>query len=514
MICPINESGYCARHKTHHTKVGDADFRAIALNDGEVGVRHREAWDVIYGVHAPLSFPENVKNPRTIKSIVGCPHVGEELRSEDGKAKTRYCGPCQKDLKLFACNNPSRPMGDEVTVQDCLASCPEHPSKKVALPIAPLAPSSPCDCSTPGFCQRYGKEMRGRLWEICRGVNVDAGEAASLRLQWAQEKPEVIPVAIEPPVASPGIPVKKARAIILKNHLSPGDVLVMSAAIYSLHRTHPGKFLTAIDTTANALYEHNLDVATVQEVRDAGGEEVQTHYPAIARSNERGITFMQGYCEFFAEALGVPVPLATNRPHVYLSQDEKKWLDQVHEATGRKRPFWLINSGVKKDFTCKGWGHVSYQKVVDILRGKILFVQVGSKEHLHRPLDGVLDFIGKTDLRQLVRLTHHCDGVLCGVTLLQHLAASLEKPSVVIMGGREPVAWNTYPKQQLLHTIGALDCCKNSGCWQSRVVPLGDGEDHDQKLCSQPTFGTDPVPRCMTIISPEEVAEKILRVCT
>ena len=56
----------------------------------------------------------------------------------------------------------------------------------------------------------------------------------------------------------------------------------------------------------------------------------------------------------------------------------------------------------------------------------MLFVQVGETEHHHPALRGVLDLRGRTDLRQLVRLVHHAQGVLCRVTLAMHLAAALE----------------------------------------------------------------------------------------
>lgn len=301
-----------------------------------------------------------------------------------------------------------------------------------------------------------------------------------------------------------------ARVVILKNHLSPGDVLVMTAAIHSLHQAHPGKFLTAVDTTAPAVFDHNPHVISIDRARELKAEEIQTHYPAIHQSNERGIHFMQGYTEFLSAALGVPVPLLTNRPHVYLSHEERTWMDQVHELTKKKQRFWLVCAGRKADYTTKFWGNQSFQEVVDALRGKVQFVQVGSKEHHHPPLRGVLDFVGKTDLRQLIRLCWHADGVLSGVTFLQHLAAAWQKPSVVVMGGREPVLWNSYPRQQLLHTVGSLSCCKAGGCWKSRVVPLNDGDEKDRSLCDHPTFGVEAVPKCMALIRPAEVAEKIL----
>lgn len=421
-----------------------------------------------------------------------------------------------------------------------------------------------CECEKEGFCPRYGKEMRGRLREICQGVNVDAGTAEQYRQLWlAQAGKTPPPMAAKCPhlgtpvklesgdnkkercepcggaerqvfaCTHPALephetivqrcqacdyrprPTEGARALILKNHLSPGDVLVMTAAIHSLHRQHPGKFITAVDTTANALFENNPDVTPIEDVRALGGEEIQMHYPEIQRSNERGITFMQAYTEFLASVLGVEIPLLTNRPHIYLSHKERTWMDQVHEATGRKQKFWLIQCGRKNDFTAKFWGTQNYQRVVDSLRGRVLFVQVGAAEHHHPTLKNVLNLTGKTDLRQLVRLCWHAQGVVCGVTLLQHLAAALEKPSVVILGGREPQSWyGAYPKQQLLHTIGALPCCRSGGCWKSRVEKLNDGSDCDNSLCENPILGEETLPKCMCLIRPEEVSEKILLHCS
>ena len=54
---------------------------------------------------------------------------------------------------------------------------------------------------------------------------------------------------------------------------------------------------------------------------------------------------------------------------------------------------------------------------------------------------------------------------------------------VVVAGGREPSQWEAYPHHQYLHTNGALRCCDAGGCWNARVVPLGDGDGKDGNLC-------------------------------
>jgi ADP-heptose:LPS heptosyltransferase len=310
--------------------------------------------------------------------------------------------------------------------------------------------------------------------------------------------------------------VPEPRRLILVNHLSPGDVLVMTAAIHSLHRANPGQFEVAVDTTAQAFWEHNPDVVSLDQARQRGFEVCQTHYPAVNECNQRAIHFLQAYCEFLADNLRVPCPLATNRPMIWLSEQEKAWLPQVHEVTGRAQQYWVLNAGTKSDYTAKHWGKRNYQRLVDLLRGRVQFVQVGKGDngHSHPDLDGVVDLRGKTDDRQLVRLLHHAQGAVGGTTLLMHLAAASKKPYVCILGGREPVPWNAYPLQQTLHTVGLLSCCREGGCWRSRTVPLGDNDQKDGSLCEQPVPGDPPIPRCLEMIRPEAVAEAVLRCCS
>jgi ADP-heptose:LPS heptosyltransferase len=145
-------------------------------------------------------------------------------------------------------------------------------------------------------------------------------------------------------------------------------------------------------------------------------------------------------------------------------------------------------AGGKTDFTIKWWDSRRFQQVVQHFANRILFVQVGEKNHHHPKLNGVVDLRGKTDLRQLVRLVHHAEGVVCPVTLLMHLAAAVEttpgapknRACVVVAGGREPAQWEAYPHHQFIHTNGALRCCDSGGCWRARTVPLGDGDEKDQ----------------------------------
>lgn len=306
------------------------------------------------------------------------------------------------------------------------------------------------------------------------------------------------------------------KRLILRNFQSPGDIVMLTAAVRDLHVSYPGQFETDVRTPCPALWENNPYITPLDE-HAPDVEVVDCNYPLIHRSNEEPYHFVHGFSAFLSQRLELDVRPTAFKGDVYVSDVEKSWFSQVEEIVGAAVPFWIMVSGGKADFTIKWWDWRRYQQVVDHFRGRIQFVLVGDKSHLHPPLQGVIDLRGKTDLRQLVRLVYHAQGTLGPVNLLMHLAAAVDvkpdyrlkhRPAVVVAGGREPVHWEAYPHHQFIHTIGALRCCDNGGCWKSRTVPLGDGDEKDEPahLCVD-VIGT--LPRCMDMITPAEVARRI-----
>lgn len=294
------------------------------------------------------------------------------------------------------------------------------------------------------------------------------------------------------------------RAIKLHYWQSPGDTLVSTAALECLHKQHPGAFLTDVSGVGTSeIFENNPWVTRLSDA-----ETIKMEYPLIHECGSRPVSFLQGYTDFLADKLGVKLVCSVRKPYLYLSDPEKSWMSQVAEK-GYKGRFFLISSGGKRDFTCKGWGHDRYQAVVDQLQGRVQFAQVGSLEHDHKPLKGVIDLLGQTDLRQLIRLAWHAQGAVCGVSLLHHVMAAWERPCVTLASGMEPVAWERYPSGVFLHQ-GVMVPCGGNGCWRSRVVPLGDGDEKDRSLCERPVLGAEPVPLCMALIKPETVVDAVL----
>ncbi len=305
--------------------------------------------------------------------------------------------------------------------------------------------------------------------------------------------------------------------LILRCSLSPGDVAMLTAAVRDLHRACPGRFLTDVRTTAGQLWENNPYLTPLDE-HDPRVRVIEMQYPLVHQSNTSSYHFIHGYAQYLAQELGVPIPVTDFRGDIHLSDLERSWMSQVEE-TGVRGDFWIVMAGGKYDFTAKWWDPVAYQRVVDHFDGRVQFVQCGEAGHWHPPLQNVINLIGKTDIRQFVRLMHHADGVLCPVTFAMHLAAAVEtKPGrplnracVVVAGGREPAQWEAYPHHQYLHTNGALDCCDNGGCWKSRCQPVGDGDAKDDELCLYPIELTPElrIPKCLHMLTADDVIRRI-----
>ena len=141
-----------------------------------------------------------------------------------------------------------------------------------------------------------------------------------------------------------------------------------------------------------------------------------------------------------------------------------------------------------------------WQEVVDILnyyfKDRVKIVQVGHKNHKHPDLKNVLSLVGKTDLRQLIRLIWWASGTIGPLSFQFVVSAALQQPAVCVAGGKEGVPWHLYPHIQHIYSNGALKCCAWDGCWKGgkmgECVDLVDGH-----------------PRCFDIIKPYRIADAV-----
>jgi len=311
------------------------------------------------------------------------------------------------------------------------------------------------------------------------------------------------------------------KRIVLSHKRAPGDTLVLTALIRDIALTHPNEFEIDVETSAMDFWKHNPHLTSL---RSSGRKKDVDYFKisygeGIREQNKETIHFLSYFYRSFNKKYGTNIVPQFPYPDIHLSEEEAT----TPLIAGR---YWVMLSGGKSDFTAKVWEGDRFQEVANQLRAQgISIVQVGSsdKGHWHPPIEGALNLVGRTNLRDLMRIIQHADGVICGITMAMHLAAALQKPCVVLSGGREAWWWEAYVNEndgfgkkasgtfhmphKFLHTIGQLDCCKYHGCWRNKVTPIG----KDKSLCYYPIEkAAQTVPKCMDMISVEHVVESVM----
>ena len=316
------------------------------------------------------------------------------------------------------------------------------------------------------------------------------------------------------------------RRVIFRQSQCPGDILTMTRALADLKATYPD-YEIGVRTPCNEIFENNPHVTKIK--LDAIGEntvsltsqdfvandsygDIEVYdigYGDIQISGWNGLHFTDAFRNDIERKLNsnskmvdkygkVEIKKTSIRPELYISDQEKSWINQVECEFGWKGPFWLINAGRKHDNELKQYHR--WQEVVDLLNaffdGRVKIVQIGHAAHIHPKLKGVLSLVGKTDTRQLIRLAYWAKGSIGPLSFQFVMSAALDQPAVCVAAGKEGVRWHIYPNIRYLYTNGALFCCSWDGCWKGGVkgecINLVDG-----------------VPRCFRIIEPYMIRDAV-----
>lgn len=306
---------------------------------------------------------------------------------------------------------------------------------------------------------------------------------------------------------------------------APGDVLMLTALVRDLKLTYGDEFAVDVRAPYPNLWEHNPYLDTTPgpalTLNFDRGHQAADREAIRASQRGGGQHYLTAFHRAFTAHTGIAVEPLFAKPDVHLTAAEKA----QPPLAGR---YWLIVPGYKIDITNKAWPVARYQAVVDCLRAwGLQFVQEGTDKpkHVNPPLTGVLNVVGTTSIRGFMHNLYHAEGIICGCSLPMHLAAALEKPCVVLLGGREEPAHEAYvnsfpgsfgPKaapvavpHRVLHTLGQLDCCATKGCWLRRTEAISQARQYNTDLCRQPV-GRPAVPHCMHLIEPSHVVEAVM----
>jgi ADP-heptose:LPS heptosyltransferase len=285
------------------------------------------------------------------------------------------------------------------------------------------------------------------------------------------------------------------RKIILRQAQSPGDILAMTRAVVDLKESHP-EIEIDVESPCPEIWE-NCPHLTKLDKKEA--EVFDIGYDSINESGWRGHHYTDAFRIEIESKLGLEIKKTGIYPELWISDEEKGWVNHVESEFGWDGAFWLINAGYKPDNELKKYHR--WQEFTDLFNnyfnGAVRLVQIGHKSHNHAILKGAYNLIGKTDTRQLIRLAWWSHGTIGPLSFQFVIAAALKLPHVVLAGGKEGVRWHIYPNGRYLYTNGALKCCEADGCWK--------GGDNGKCIDVLP----DNVPRCFALIEPQNILDAV-----
>jgi ADP-heptose:LPS heptosyltransferase len=334
--------------------------------------------------------------------------------------------------------------------------------------------------------------------------------------------------------------------LLFSNHQSCGDIICLTAACRDIQRAYPGEYELHVNTSHMELWQNNPHVIH-EQISPLGNidgvRKIACHYPAISASNRLPRHFIEAFHRYLEMVLCKSIPITEYRGDLHLSKQEVEE-HPVKNLAGEELRYWVVVAGGKFDYSAKWPSVENLNLALAMLQhffgaGKMKFVQVGQVTHHHPRLrnSDVVDMIGRTDLRQMLQLIYHSEGVICPTTFAVHAAAAVPikrpahvipdelppstpenhrpaqplRPCVVIAGAREPAAWLAYPGHRVLENVGSLSCASWGGCWRSRAQKIGDGDDKDKHhTCLKPVEeGPITIAKCIQMISPQMIADAV-----
>jgi hypothetical protein len=241
---------------------------------------------------------------------------------------------------------------------------------------------------------------------------------------------------------------------------TPGDDLMCTVVIREMRKR--GRRGIWMMSRFAELFERNPDVDFVapfdgryeRMVSWMGGRTWEAHYGGHDHVADRSPFPERHIIALMCQSCGISGPV-TLRPYLFLSDQER--------AAGRIAPKQIaLHSSGQSAFSAmknKEWLPERLQAVVHALRGDYTLVQLGSDDD--PPLDGCLDLRGRTSMRESAAIIANSVLLLGQVGFLMHLARAVDRPAVIVYGGRELPWQSGYSCNTNLVT--ELPC---SPCWR------------------------------------------------
>lgn len=143
-----------------------------------------------------------------------------------------------------------------------------------------------------------------------------------------------------------GVEIRRTpiRSIFIEQWQSPGDIIMLTAAVRDLKLAYPALRIN-VATTAQEIWNNSprLDPSLSRDEADAA---IYAEYPDINRCNDGCFHFGHAFAHYLADSLGLNIPVRNVRGEVWINADEAErfgaWL---RDAGLPESGFWLVDAG-------------------------------------------------------------------------------------------------------------------------------------------------------------------------
>ena len=259
--------------------------------------------------------------------------------------------------------------------------------------------------------------------------------------------------------------------------IAPGDDMLCTVVLHELKKQ--GKKKIWMMSKNPELFDGNDDVNLVVPIDDRyrryilafGKKWQQLEYARVDREKDQSEVPTRHIIAELCWRAGVRGPIALH-PYFSIKPQERA------KAAWAGGHIAIQSSGVGGQWPMrnKQWYPDRFQQVVDAHKGKYKFVQLGSAND--PLLQDVVDLRGKTSLRETAAVLENCRLYIGNVGFLMHMARAVERPSVIVYGGREAPWQSGYSCN--LNLYSAVPCAP---CW------LWNKCDHNRMCMEKITAG-------------------------
>lgn len=228
----------------------------------------------------------------------------------------------------------------------------------------------------------------------------------------------------------------------------------------------------------DTIYENNSELGIVllmNKIRKSKSEFVCEF--AFQWMHKKNANIKKSLVEFYSSKLNIDTHGLI--PEIYLSNEEKNdFLHKFHLPEN----YYVIQSEGIKETEFKNYGVGNMQKIVDMTKDKIKWVQIGTNDN--RKLNNVIDLAGKLNLREMCCCINFCEKALSIHGLYTLIATSFNKINFCIISDYQYSEQTPYDniifiKRNNFHNDTCNICngwycgCKNSikYGWQNDIKP-------------------------------------------